>query len=120
MTHSSIQTYNIPGIENRPLSGAVRHQERVYLSGANASGRGLGLTDGDPRKQAHAALDQLEESLASVGGSLAHITKLTTCLVDRGYSRIRTPSVRDLLWLVFHNPNSSFRLMPRRRYHPSL
>ena len=85
MSYSNIQTYNLPGVENTPLSGAVRHNERVYLSGANAAARGLGLTDGDPRQQAHAALDQLEESLASVGGSLAHITKLTTCLVDRGY-----------------------------------
>ena len=85
MSYFNIKALKIPGIEQTPLAGAVRHNERVYLSGANAAARGLGLSDGDARQQAHAALDQLEESLASVGGTLQHITKLTTCLVDRGY-----------------------------------
>ncbi len=67
-----------------PVSSAVRDGDRVFLSAANALGsdgsiRGLG----DPAAQTEAALDSLEAAMAAVGGSLAGITKLTTCLVDR-------------------------------------
>jgi enamine deaminase RidA (YjgF/YER057c/UK114 family) len=67
-------------------SAAVRAGERVFLSAGNAiqpdgSVRGLG----DAAAQAHAALDRLEEALVAAGGSLVDITKLTTCIVDRGY-----------------------------------
>jgi enamine deaminase RidA (YjgF/YER057c/UK114 family) len=75
----------LPGIEDVQIAGALRAGERVFLSGASALSSGKGLADGSAGKQTHAALDQLEASLASVGGSLANITKLTTCIVDRGY-----------------------------------
>ena len=67
-------------------SGAVRAGERVFLSAGNAvrpDGSVSGL--GDPAAQTHAALDQLQTALEAAGGSLRSITKLTTCIVDRGY-----------------------------------
>jgi enamine deaminase RidA (YjgF/YER057c/UK114 family) len=76
----------LPGITDTPISAAIRSGERVFLSGANAmrqDGRMAGL--GDPTAQANAALDRLEEALSAAGGSLANLTKLTTCVVDRGY-----------------------------------
>jgi len=76
----------LPGIADAPISAAIRHGERVFLSGANAlqpDGQVAGL--GDPAAQANAALDRLEQALSAAGGSLANLTKLTTCVVDRGY-----------------------------------
>jgi len=76
----------LPGIADAAIASAIRSGERVFLSGANAlqhDGSVAGL--GDPAAQAHAALDRLEEALSAVGGSLASLTKLTTCVVDRGY-----------------------------------
>jgi enamine deaminase RidA (YjgF/YER057c/UK114 family) len=67
-------------------SGAVRAGERVFLSAGNAvrlDGSVSGL--GDPAAQTHAALNRLETALEAAGGSLRSITKLTTCVVDRGY-----------------------------------
>ncbi|MBK5927295.1 RidA family protein, partial [Rhodobaculum claviforme] len=54
-----------------------------WLSGANALH--AGDVPADAHAQAHLALDQLEAALKSVGGSLADLTKLTTCVIDRGY-----------------------------------
>src|SRR5215813_12240426 len=92
----------LPGMADSPISRAVRSGERVFLSGASAlqqDGNVAGL--GDPTAQANAALDRLEEALAAAGGSLANLTKLTTCVVDRGhrsevYAAIarRLPNVR--------------------------
>jgi len=76
----------LPGIADTPIAQAVRAGERVFLSGANAlqqDGKVAGL--GDPTAQANAALDRLEEALSAAGGSLASLTKLTTCVVDRGF-----------------------------------
>lgn len=76
----------MPGIADATVSGAIRVGERVFLSGANAlqrDGSIVGL--GDPASQANAALDRLEEALSAAGGSLASLTKLTTCVVDRGF-----------------------------------
>lgn len=76
----------LPGCSATPIAGAVRRGERVYLSGANAlgsDGKVIGL--GDAAAQTNAALDQLEESLTAAGGSLKNLTKLTTCIVDRGF-----------------------------------
>jgi len=76
----------LPGIANAVVSAAVRSGERVFLSGANAlqpDGKIAGL--GDATAQANAALDQLEQALSAAGGSLASLTKLTTCVVDRGF-----------------------------------
>ena len=68
-----------------PIAGAVRSGDRVFLSAANAlQPDGSIRSLGDPAGQTEAALDQLEAAMAAVGGSLAGITKLTTCLVDRG------------------------------------
>jgi enamine deaminase RidA (YjgF/YER057c/UK114 family) len=76
----------LPGLSNAAISGAIRHGERVFLSGASALGKdGRVAAPGDPAAQANAALDCLEERLSAAGGSLANLTKLTTCLVDRGY-----------------------------------
>lgn len=85
MKRACLEPSKLPGIEGVAIPGAVRHGERVFLSGANALSSGAGLSDGDAGKQAHAALDQMERALQAVGGSLANVTKLTTCLVDRGY-----------------------------------
>jgi len=76
----------LPGVGDAIVSGAVRSGERVFLSGANAlqqDGKIAGL--GDATAQANAALDRLEAALSAAGGSLASLTKLTTCVVDRGY-----------------------------------
>ena len=76
----------LPGIADAAIASAIRSGERVFLSGANAlanDGSVAGL--GDPAAQANAALDRLEEALSAAGGSLASLTKLTTCVVDRGY-----------------------------------
>lgn len=80
------RTISIPGCEATPIPLAVKHGERLYLSGANAAqpdGSVKGL--GDAAAQTHAALDQLEAALKAAGGSLDNLTKLTTCIVDRGY-----------------------------------
>jgi enamine deaminase RidA (YjgF/YER057c/UK114 family) len=76
----------LPGIADAAVSAAIRHGERVFLSGANAlQGDGSVAGLGDPAAQANAALDRLEQALSAAGGSLASLTKLTTCIVDRGY-----------------------------------
>jgi enamine deaminase RidA (YjgF/YER057c/UK114 family) len=80
------ETLKLPGCGKSEIAGAVRAGERVFLSGANAlqsDGTVTGL--GDARAQTHAALDQIENRLRAAGGSLANLTKLTTCIVDRGY-----------------------------------
>lgn len=86
MSRFAIAPSALPGGKDRPIAGAVRAGERVFLSGANAlqpNGSVLGL--GDSAVQTHAALDKLEAALTAAGGSLANLTKLTTCLVDRGF-----------------------------------
>jgi enamine deaminase RidA (YjgF/YER057c/UK114 family) len=83
---SATNAARLPGVDDVPVCGAIRAGERVFLSGANALQNGgsvVGL--GDPAAQTEAALDRLEEALSAVGGSLANLTKLTTCVVDRGY-----------------------------------
>lgn len=82
----SAQLVSLPGCGTQTIPGAVRVGERVYLSGANASqpdGTVTGL--GDAAAQTHAALDRLQASLTAAGGSLDNLTKLTTCIVDRGF-----------------------------------
>jgi len=87
-----------------PVSGAVRAGERVFLSGATAlQPDGSVVGHGDPAAQTHAALDTLEASLKAAGGSLASLTKLTTCIVDRdfragvyGVIAQRLPNVRPV------------------------
>ena len=79
-------TLSLPGCGAAPVPTAVKHGERLYLSGANAAqpdGSVKGL--GDAAAQTHAALDYLEAALKAAGGSLDNLTKLTTCIVDRGY-----------------------------------
>lgn len=86
MKRLAIAASALPGIVDKPIAGAVRAGERVFLSGATAlkpDGSIAGL--GDATAQTHAALDQLEAALTAAGGSLASLTKLTTCIVDRGY-----------------------------------
>jgi enamine deaminase RidA (YjgF/YER057c/UK114 family) len=76
----------LPGIVDAPVSAAIRAGERVFLSGSNAlqkDGSVAGL--GDPAAQVDATLDRIEQALSAIGGSLANLTKLTTCIVDRGY-----------------------------------
>lgn len=76
----------LPGCASGPIAGAVQAGERVFLSGGHAAGSDRGTAGlGDAAAQTHAALDRLEEALAATGGSLANLTKLTTCIVDRGY-----------------------------------
>jgi enamine deaminase RidA (YjgF/YER057c/UK114 family) len=94
----------LPGIADKPIAGAVRAGERVFLSGASAlksDGSIAGI--GDAAAQTHAALDQLEAALKAAGGSLASLTKLTTCIVDRDYRAAvyaviaqRLPEVRSV------------------------
>lgn len=76
----------LPGLGPHPLAGAVRAGERVFLSAGNAlAADGTVTGGGDAAAQAHAALDHIEAALQAAGGSLANITKLTTCIVDRDY-----------------------------------
>lgn len=81
-THPAIP---VVGAAAATVPAAIRVGERVYLSGANALRAGSGNVPSDPAQQTELALDQLEAALKAVGGSLANITKLTTCIVDRGY-----------------------------------
>ena len=86
MTPHAPRILALPGCGPHPVPGAVRAGERVYLSGANAAGDGGAVAGlGDAAAQTHAALDRLEASLEAAGGSLRNLTKLTTCIVDRGY-----------------------------------
>jgi enamine deaminase RidA (YjgF/YER057c/UK114 family) len=72
-----------PGLR---ASSAVRSGERVFLSaGHPIADDGTVIGPGDPTRQTHAALDRIERALAEVGGNLSHLTKLTTCIVDRDY-----------------------------------
>jgi enamine deaminase RidA (YjgF/YER057c/UK114 family) len=83
---SVTEAARLPGVSDCPVSGAIRAGERVFLSGANAlqsDGSVAGL--GDPTAQTEAALDRLDQALSAVGGSLVNLTKLTTCVADRGY-----------------------------------
>jgi len=67
-------------------ASAVRSGERVFLSaGHPMADDGSVIGPGDPARQTHAALDRIERALAEVGGQLSHLTKLTTCIVDRDY-----------------------------------
>ena len=76
----------IPGLTSPPICAALRAGERVFLSGANALQPDGSVAGGsDPAAQTHAAMDQLDAALRAVGGSLANITKMTTCVVDRGF-----------------------------------
>src|SRR6266542_3768280 len=71
-----------------PIAGAVRCDNRVFLSGRSAllsDGSVAGL--GDPAAQTNAALDNIEAALHAAGGSLGDITKLTTSLVDRAHRK---------------------------------
>lgn len=86
MNRFAVAPSDLPGGSGAPISGAIRAGERVYLSGGHAAGPGgtvIGL--GDAAAQTHAALDGLEAALSEAGGSLKNLTKLTTCIVDRGY-----------------------------------
>ena len=86
MKRLAIASSALPGIADKPIAGAVCAGERVFLSGASAlkaDGSIAGI--GDAAAQTHAVLDQLEAALKAAGGSLASLTKLTTCIVDRGY-----------------------------------
>lgn len=86
MQSGAVASSGLPGITDRPVAGAIRSGERVFLSAATALGRdGVVRGLGNPMEQADAALDQLEAALASVGGTLSNVTKLTTSVVDRGY-----------------------------------
>ncbi len=86
MQRHAIAPAALPGLAGTPIAGAVRAGERVFLSGASALNPDGSITGiGDPTAQTHAALDRLEAALKEAGGSLASLTKLTTCIVDRGY-----------------------------------
>lgn len=86
MERFDVRRASLPGLSDRVVAGAVRAGERVFLSGANAI-RGDGGIDGpgDAVAQTHAALDKLSAALEAAGGSLKNVTKLTTCLIDRGF-----------------------------------
>jgi enamine deaminase RidA (YjgF/YER057c/UK114 family) len=86
MNRFATATRNLPGCSAVSIPTAVRRGERVYLSGANAlSADGTVVGLGDAAAQTHAALDQLEVALNAAGGSLKNLTKLTTCIIDRGF-----------------------------------
>jgi enamine deaminase RidA (YjgF/YER057c/UK114 family) len=71
-----------------PAAAAVRAGERVFLSGASAlKGDGAVAGLGDASAQAEAALDTIAAALAAAGGSLANVTKLTTCIIDPAHRR---------------------------------
>ena len=67
---------------------AVRAGGRIYLSAQSGAGPdGKVGAPGNAVAQTDAAIDRLEMALAASGGTLADITKLTTCIVDRGHRR---------------------------------
>src|SRR5947207_11203548 len=76
----------LPGIADAPISSAIRIGERVSLSGANALQKDGSIAGrGDPAAQTNAVLDRFAEALSAAGGSLASLTKLTTCVIDREF-----------------------------------
>ena len=79
------QDLTIPGAPGAKVPTAIRVGDRVWLSGANALRGDGAAVPIDANAQTHLALDQLEAALKAVGGTLANVTKLTTCIVDRGY-----------------------------------
>jgi enamine deaminase RidA (YjgF/YER057c/UK114 family) len=84
------QTQTAPGAapDRHTVAPAVRAGERVFLSGQTARRADESIAGlGDPAAQTHAALDGIEAALAAAGGSLNHITKLTTSLVDRAHRK---------------------------------
>ncbi|MCV9938429.1 Rid family hydrolase [Boseaceae bacterium BT-24-1] len=86
MDRLSYSTSSLPGCDRHPIPGAVRHRERLFLSGSSAVQSDGSIKGGsDPAAQTHAALDRLETALDAAGASLDNITKLTTSIVDRGY-----------------------------------
>lgn len=85
MQYANPFAITVIGVDDPQVPAAIRAGDRVYLSGANALHGEADDLPADPTAQAHLALDQLESALKAVGGSLANITKLTTCIVDRGY-----------------------------------
>jgi enamine deaminase RidA (YjgF/YER057c/UK114 family) len=76
-----------PSVDARsPCVEAVRAGERIYLSAQSGAGHdGTVGAPGDAAAQTHATMDRLEAALAAAGASLGDITKLTTCIVDRGH-----------------------------------
>ena len=71
-----------------PVASVVRAGERAFITVGSAlrhDGTVVGL--GDPGAQADAAMDAIAAALAEVGGSLADVTRLTTCLLDRAHRK---------------------------------
>ena len=82
-------------IERVPGSGAATYSKAVVVSGA---GRTVYVSGGlSPKgsmaEQANACFDQIDEALRAVGGSLAHVVRITawlTSLDEYGeYNRVR-------------------------------
>jgi enamine deaminase RidA (YjgF/YER057c/UK114 family) len=79
-----------PGVPSggRAFATAVRAGERVFLSGQTAlRSDGTVAELGDPAAQTQTVIDGIEVALATAGGSLNDITKLTTSIVDRDHRR---------------------------------
>jgi enamine deaminase RidA (YjgF/YER057c/UK114 family) len=71
-----------------PIASAVRAGDRVFLSGVSAlAPDGTVAALGDPAAQADAAVDRIEAALVAAGGTLEHITKLTTSIIDRAHRK---------------------------------
>jgi enamine deaminase RidA (YjgF/YER057c/UK114 family) len=75
-------------IADTPIAGAVRAGDRVYVSAVNAARPDGSIASlGDAAAQTDAAIDALEAALATAGGSLRDVCKLTTCIVDRDHRK---------------------------------
>ncbi len=81
---------------------AVRAGARIYLSAqSGAAPDGTLAAPGDAAAQTNAAIDRLAAALAAAGASLAHITKLTTSIVDRAHRRDVYRTIRGRLGGVY-------------------
>jgi enamine deaminase RidA (YjgF/YER057c/UK114 family) len=80
--------FMLSGRTPSPIAGAVRRDNRIFLSGRSALlPDGSVAGPGDPAWQSNAALDNIEAALHAAGGSLRDITKLTTSLIDRAHRK---------------------------------
>ncbi|MBL8669725.1 MAG: hypothetical protein JNK11_03660, partial [Alphaproteobacteria bacterium] len=71
-----------------PVSGVVRAGRRLYLSAqmaTDASGAMQGL--GDPAAQADHVMRNIKALIEAAGGSLKHVGKLTTSIIDRAHRK---------------------------------
>ena len=79
------RTHALSGTEWECIAGfsrAVRHGERIVVSGTTATHRDRLIGGSDPIAQAHAVIDKIEGALISLGGSLDDVIRTRVYVQD--------------------------------------